>query len=117
MDTHPAIKGDVYNTTARKSYREPNARSKPNWRLRKSNGDFEPTGAPVCPKWNAQASGFVQNSTLFDGTGWVPDRNLHSDMIRTEYRNRFNPEKKFHKEEIPVTSGRLAKKTLVYDKE
>ena len=64
-----------------------------------------------------KASGYVVNSTLFDGTGWVPDIKLHSDMVRTEYRNRFNPQKKFHKAEVPVSTGRLVRKTLVYDKE
>jgi len=38
----------------------------------------------------------VVNSTLFDGTGWVPEKNLNSDMIWTEYRNKFNPTKPFH---------------------
>jgi len=43
------------------------------------------------------ASGFATAMTFFDGTTWVPDRNLHTDMIRTEYRNRFNQPKPFHK--------------------
>lgn len=57
------------------------------------------------------------NSTLFDGTGWVPEKNMHTDQMRTEYRNRFNPEKKFHKEKVPVSSGMLRRKSMVYDKE
>lgn len=36
------------------------------------------------------ASGFATAMTLYDGTTWVPEKNLHSDMLRTEYRNRFN---------------------------
>jgi hypothetical protein len=32
-----------------------------------------------------------------NGKGWVPKKNLHSDMVRTEYRNKFNPDKPFHK--------------------
>jgi len=43
------------------------------------------------------ASGFCTAMTFFDGTTWVPDKNLHTDMIRTEYRNRFNQPKPFHK--------------------
>lgn len=36
------------------------------------------------------ASGFYTAMKLYDGTTWVPEKNLHSDMVRTEYRNRFN---------------------------
>ena len=43
------------------------------------------------------ASGFATAMTFFDGTTWVPEKNLNSDMIRTEYRNRFNQPKPFHK--------------------
>lgn len=43
------------------------------------------------------ASGFGTAMTFFDGTTWVPDKNLHTDMVRTEYRNRFNQPKPFHK--------------------
>jgi hypothetical protein len=38
----------------------------------------------------ATASGFATALTLCDGKTWVPEKNLNSDMIRTEYRNRFN---------------------------
>lgn len=34
-----------------------------------------------------KASGFATAMTLFDGTTWVPEKNLHTDMIRTVYRN------------------------------
>ena len=36
------------------------------------------------------ASGFATALTLCDGQTWVPEKNLNSDMIRTEYRNKFN---------------------------
>lgn len=59
------------------------------------------------------------NSTLFDGTGWEPTQVEPKDVTNqfrgTEYRSRFNPEKKFHKAEVPKSSGRLARKTLVYE--
>lgn len=48
-------------------------------------------------KGKVTASGFATAMTLYDGTTWVPEKNLHTDMIRTEYRNRFNQEKPFHK--------------------
>ena len=55
------------------------------------------------------------NSTLFDGTGWVPEKNLHTGTLRTEYRDRLNPQKKFHKEKLPVSSGVLKRKSIVGD--
>ncbi len=69
-------------------------------------GSFRPT---------TTASGFAINSNLFDGTGWVPEKNLHSDMMRTEYRNRFNPQKAFHKNILKPSPPKLKKKLLVYD--
>lgn len=89
MDTHPDIKGDIYHTTTAKTFRAPQSRCKPNWRDRVK-------GVEICPERskstanNLRASGYVVNSTLFDGTGWVPEKNLNSDMVRTEYRNKFN---------------------------
>ena len=66
---------------------------------------------------NVTASGFSTAMTLFDGTTWVPEKNLHTDMIRTEYRNRFNKAKPFHKVQMRYSMYQLPKKTLVYDKE
>jgi len=117
MDSHPNIKGDIYNTTTAKTYRAPTVRTKPNWRERVKGQDFPNQRCRTRSIGVAPASGYVMNSTLFDGTGWVPEKNLHTDMHRTEYRNRFNPEKKFHKEAVPVSSGQLRRKSLVYDKE
>lgn len=90
--------------------------SRPNWRTRQCSVEFDPDRSPENPRTIAKASGFVQNSTLFDGTGWVPERNLHSDMMRTEYRNRFNQSKPFHKNEVRSNDGRLKRKEYVYDK-
>ena len=36
------------------------------------------------------ASGFQANSQLFDETSWKTENNTHTDIVRTEYRNRFN---------------------------
>jgi hypothetical protein len=43
----------------------------------------------------AKESGYVQNSTLFDGSRWVPEKNLHTDQMRSEYRIRYNRPKPF----------------------
>ena len=65
---------------------------------------------------STKASGFVENSTLFDGTGWEPDAHLHTDQIRTSYRNEFCKPKPFHKATLKVTTGRLPRKQVVFDK-
>ena len=52
---------------------------------------------------------------LCDGKTWVPDKVLHSDQVRTEYRMRFNPQKSFHKTTLMASTGRLPKRTLTYD--
>jgi hypothetical protein len=57
------------------------------------------------------------NSTLFDGTSWETEKNLHGDQFRTEYRNRFNQDKPFHKKVLNASPGKLKKKEMVYDRE
>jgi len=46
----------------------------------------------------------------------VTEKNMHTDMLRTEYRNRYNQDKPFHKTALRVNTGRLPRKPLVYDK-
>ena len=41
------------------------------------------------------ASGFYKSFKLCDGKTWVPEKVLHSDMVRTEYRMRYNQAKPF----------------------
>jgi hypothetical protein len=43
------------------------------------------------------SSGFTSSMSLGDGKTLIPEKNLHSDMVRTEYRNRYNQPKPFHK--------------------
>lgn len=62
-------------------------------------------------------SGFVASLTLCDGKTWVPLPNLNSDMTRTEYRNKFNQTKPFHKVSLKESMYILPRKVLVYDKE
>ena len=96
MDTHPDVKVDKFISTTAKTYRAPMTRCKPNWRERVKGVDINPDRSKSSSCYNLKASGYVVNSTLFDGTGWVPEKNLNSDMVRTEYRNKFNPSKPFH---------------------
>lgn len=41
-----------------------------------------------------KTTGYDKGFMLFDGNGWTPTKNLGSDQVRTEYRIRFNTEKK-----------------------
>jgi len=44
-------------------------------------------------------------------------RNLHpASFKKTEYRNRFNQAKPFHKSSVTASTGRLPKKVAVYDR-
>lgn len=45
---------------------------------------------------DAFSSGYLQNHQCFDGKGFKPQRNMNSDMIRTEYRIRYNVGKPVH---------------------
>ena len=45
---------------------------------------------PSRGKGKVTASGFVTAMTFFDGSTWKPEKNLHTDQVRTEYKNRFN---------------------------
>ena len=67
-----------------------------------------------CPRPRAQSSGFVGNSTLFDGHGWVPMRHLHGDMKPTEYRNRFNMYMPFHPRPLKPNARKMRKREKVY---
>ena len=103
-------------SSSHSSFTAPQKLSRPNWRTRQGSMQFDPDRSYENPRAVAKASGYVQNSTLFDGTGWVPEKNLHSDMMRTEYRNRFNQAKPFHKHEVRANDGRLKRREHVYDK-
>lgn len=103
-------------SSSRKSYRDPKEIAKPTWRARHTSVDFDPHRSKQPASNKVLASGFIGNSTLFDGTGWETEKNMHTDMFRTEYRNRFNQEKPFHKNALRVNAGRLPRKPLVYDK-
>jgi hypothetical protein len=68
-------------------------------------------------KAKVAASGFGTSMIQCDGKTWVPEKNLHSDMIRTEYRNRFNKKKPFHRVQDRYSMYIVPRRTLVYDKE
>ena len=64
---------------------------------------------------DARASGYSSNRQEWDGTTWKTEKNLHTDQLRTSYRNNFNQEKPFHKPKIMMTDGRLKRRQQVFD--
>ena len=61
------------------------------------------------------ASGFFKNRQVGDGLTLVPEKVWHGDMARTEYRNRYNCAKPFHKTKLMASTGKLPRPSLVYD--
>mmetsp|Transcript_28000 Transcript_28000/g.20960 ORF Transcript_28000/g.20960 Transcript_28000/m.20960 type:complete len:88 (+) Transcript_28000:154-417(+) len=87
------MKSNGFTTENRQSFELPNKIPKPTWRERDSSLTFDKSPSS---RFNEKSeskinsSGFALNSTLFDGTGWVPEKNMHADQLRTIYRNYFN---------------------------
>lgn len=55
------------------------------------------------------SSGFVTNSTLFDGHGWLPVKEMHGDNKNTIYRKSYNPRPPFHPQKQKFKERRLVK--------
>jgi hypothetical protein len=89
---------------------------RPNLRTRDNSSVFEP-GAKLRVKQKSDnlASGYGSNRQEWDGTTWRTEKNLHTDQMRTSYRNGFNCAKPFHKPELKITDGRLRRKEQVFD--
>lgn len=120
MDTHPNIKpANYFETTSRVSYVQPSVNPKPQFRSRAPNTQFEQTAKLTFEKTSlpANASGYTMNSQLWDGTTWKTEKNLHTDLFRTSYRNNFNQDKPFHKPALRVNDGRMRRREIVFDAE
>jgi len=62
-------------------------------------------------------SGYFASFQQFDGSSWVTEKNFHpKDTRKTEYRDRFNQAKPFHKVTLRASNYQLPRKVLVYDK-
>ena len=60
-------------------------------------------------------TGYESNRQLWDGTTWRTESNMHTDQVRSSYRNEFNKPKPFHLNKLKDTTGRLKKRLAVYD--
>lgn len=70
--------------------------------------------ATVSARPSTMASGFVQNSTLFDGTTWVPDKQLGGGKMHSEYRARHNPEVPFHPRPLAANQRQMKAREANY---
>lgn len=112
---HPAL-DEQWSTTFRKTYLKPNNRTKPNAHTQMPVQEIEFDNAlKEGYRSSTIASGFQANAQLFDETSWKTEKNTHTDIIRTEYRNRYNQAKPFHKSLLINSSGRMNKKQQTYD--
>ena len=107
---------DYHTTTTRASFVDPKKHDKPNFRNRDNTLTFEQCAKlQIHKRSDSLASGYESNRQLWDGTHWVNEKNMHSDMTRTSYRNNFNVSKPFHKDVARITDGRLRRKELFFD--
>ena len=117
FDTASNMREQTLTTTTRNSFVHPKTHDKPNWRSRDTSVTFDSSSAKlkVMQRSTSLASGYGSNRQEWDGTTWKTEKNLHTDQMRTSYRNGFNQPKPFHKPKLAVTSGRLRKKEQVFD--
>ena len=118
MDTSPNYKPDGWTTNFRSTIQSPNNQHKGNWKSREPSGGirFDQDSVTADKKDRFyNSSGFFQNSMICDGKLFVTEKNLHTDIVRTAYRNQFNQEKPFHKTETRFNIGKLRRRELVYD--
>jgi hypothetical protein len=121
--SHPCVWDTKATTTTREAFSNPRFKQRVNLRSRITYKDSplvdfdNALKTPAAGSGATMASGFGTAMNFFDGTTWQTEKNLHSDMVRTEYRNRFNQAKPFHKVHLRHCSFQVPKKVLVYDKE
>lgn len=109
--THPNVVPETWKSTNQSTYTHQEKQRSNLWRS--TCPDFWKS-TPTSARENTKASGFVQNSTLFDGHGWVPIKELHGDNTETHYRGTMNQPKAFHPDGLGHNKRALKRKELVY---
>jgi len=89
MDTAPNYKPNGWTTNFRSTFHSPTTENKGNWRTREAGQIFD-YDSQTLTKTPAYNSGFTQNSMICDGKLFVTEKTMHTDIIRTAYRNQFN---------------------------
>lgn len=107
LTPHPAINDQKWSSITRDSFTKVECRLRPNTKQAVSCKDilFDNTLKSSNRVMTTTASGFFRNRQHCDGKTWVPEKVLDSDMVRTEYRNRYNQPKPFHKTTLMASTG------------
>ncbi|EAR94214.3 hypothetical protein TTHERM_00522810 (macronuclear) [Tetrahymena thermophila SB210] len=108
LKNHPSIdqKSNQWQSQTHDSFRNP--LHKPNPTYRETDKDLQ------TQKYFTKTSGFQQNHTTFDRTGWVPEKVLHADRTTSEYRIHFNKQVPFHRDTVLFKERRLPPKEYNY---
>ena len=116
MDTSPNYKQVGWTTNFRSTITSPLSLAKGNWRTRQPSVTLD-QDSKIANKNDRfyNSSGFSQNSMICDGKLFVTEKSMHTDIIRTAYRNQFNQDKPFHKTAAKLNFGKLNKVEKVYD--
>ena len=88
MDTAANYKANGWTTNFRSTIQSPQSLHKGNWRSREPEVQFDYTSQTATKKDGYyNSSGFSQNSQICDGKLFVTEKNMHTDIKRTLYRN------------------------------
>lgn len=105
---HPNYVSDPWTTTTKGTYKNQAPERKHIFRTSKVE-KWKRT--LTCQAEGTKSSGFIKNWLACDGKGWLPIKAFHGDMMRTEYRMKYNHEVPFHPKPLHP-NVRTLKKTI-----
>ncbi|KRX08638.1 hypothetical protein PPERSA_03509 [Pseudocohnilembus persalinus] len=86
---HPCLDSQNWKSVTHSAFRSPQHQVNPTFRQTDKNLQTL--------KYKTLTSGFQQNHEQFDRKGWIPEKVLHGDRTKTEYRVRYNVDKPYHR--------------------
>lgn len=126
MPPHEACH-ENWSTTFRKSYVKPTTQNNPIAKTQGKFGTLVFDDAQTIGNRKGELSfsygvkqptknmGYNNNYQLWDTQSWATEKNFHTDQQRSEYRNRFNQAKPFHRMTAKESAGRRKPDLSVYD--
>lgn len=103
---HPNYVCDPWTTTSKEAFKPQESERKHIFRTTKED-KWKKTLANQAE--GTKSSGFIKNWLACDGSGWLPIKAFHGDMVRTEYRMKFNHEVPFHPKPLHPNTRKLKK--------